>query len=331
MSDHALEVIKQVGSIHFEGNIIPHEWYKHLRYNDGKPNAIAAIILSEIVYWYRPGVEKDERTGRVLRYYKRFKDDKLQRSYGSFAEQFGFTKRQVRSAIDFLKDKGLITTELRIVPVKGGMPMSNVLYIEVVPEAIRRICLPCDIHVRVYDTERNPCDIHVTPSDTVSQTYTETTTETTYKEGGSAPATQDAPPQSEQPNDTDNRHDRKQSRLPATPHQAILDAYANQLGYKLPNAGKEVKAAKWLADNGYTPDQVVACYQHVKADKFYFDKHLSLTVIQQQIGAYLSKPTTTANRPKLSKEEQDARLLASRIGISIEEARREVQRQAVTV
>ncbi len=41
-----------------------------------------------------------------------------------------------------------------------------------------------------------------------------------------------------------------------------------------------------------------------------------------------AKPT---NRPKLTKEEQDARLLASRIGISIEEARREVQRQAVTV
>src|SRR5690348_4943871 len=97
--DRALSIVHAVGAIHLEGNIIPHEWFRHLRHKDGKPDMVAIVVLSEIVYWYRPRVEKDERTGKILGYYKRFRGDMLQRSHGSLAGQFGFTKRQVRSAL----------------------------------------------------------------------------------------------------------------------------------------------------------------------------------------------------------------------------------------
>ncbi|MFP1483844.1 hypothetical protein ACLB1S_19830 [Escherichia coli] len=37
--------------------------------------------FSEIVYWYRPTEVRDEHTGALLGYRKRFQGDKLQRSY----------------------------------------------------------------------------------------------------------------------------------------------------------------------------------------------------------------------------------------------------------
>ena len=137
----AYMVVHEVGSMNFEGNIIPASWFEHLRYDSGKPHVNAIIILSEVVYWYRPIEIRDERTGRLTGYRKKFKGDKLQRSYGSFAEQFGFTKKQARLAIEFLKEKGVITTELRTVEANGAK-LNNVLYLEPVPERLKQITYP---------------------------------------------------------------------------------------------------------------------------------------------------------------------------------------------
>lgn len=73
------------------------------------------------------------------------------------------------------------------------------------------------------------------------------------------------------------------------PHQSIIDAYAAELGYKLRSGGKEAGAAKWLANNEYTPEQVVSCYRSLKSDPWWTDKHLSLQTIANQIGAWITK------------------------------------------
>jgi hypothetical protein len=132
--------VAAIGRIHFEGNIIPHTWYKAITFPSGKTDLNAIVLLAEIVYWYRPTIELDEATGEVVNVRKKFRDDMLQRSYQQFADKFGLTRRQCEDAIARLVDNGLITKETRTVKTSTGT-MGNVLYVEPVPAAIQRISL----------------------------------------------------------------------------------------------------------------------------------------------------------------------------------------------
>ncbi|MBE3578959.1 MAG: hypothetical protein IMW83_03675 [Caldanaerobacter subterraneus] len=141
MSDREVinpEVLK-MAKINLEGNIIPQQWYRHITYPSGKPNPIAVTLLAEIVYWYRPVIERDPITGEVIGYRKKFKGDKLQRSYQSFADQFGFSKRQVQDAMKRLVELGLIRIEFRNIKTETGLTLTNVMYVEPVTEEIERI------------------------------------------------------------------------------------------------------------------------------------------------------------------------------------------------
>jgi len=122
--------VDAIGQMHLEGNVIPHTWYENIRLEStGKPDLIAITLLSEIVYWYRPSYVKEEASGRLLGMKKKFKADALQRSYDSFVEQFGFSKKQVREAMDRLEKLGIISRDFRTVQ-SNGTSLSNVLYID---------------------------------------------------------------------------------------------------------------------------------------------------------------------------------------------------------
>jgi hypothetical protein len=60
------EIVEQVGKIAFEGNVIPNEWYTHLRNENGKIQTNAALILADIVFWYRPIPIYDIKTGELI-------------------------------------------------------------------------------------------------------------------------------------------------------------------------------------------------------------------------------------------------------------------------
>jgi hypothetical protein len=135
----AMDIVMQVGEMHFEGNIIPQSWFEYLKYPSGKPYLIAVVILSEIVYWFRPREIRDERTGRPICYEKKFKGDALQRSYESFANQFGFTKREATDAIKYLVSEGVLRTELRTVTFDNKFKFPNVMFITVVPARLGEI------------------------------------------------------------------------------------------------------------------------------------------------------------------------------------------------
>lgn len=125
--------------MNWTGNIIPANWFKELRFPSGKPHVNAILILSDIVYWYRPTEIRDEHSGAFLGYRKKFKSDKLQRSYGAIGELFGLTKRQVKDAMDYLEDeKKLITREFRTVDTEAGR-LNNVLYIDLNVEELRKV------------------------------------------------------------------------------------------------------------------------------------------------------------------------------------------------
>lgn len=137
--------VMAIGQLNISGNVTPANWWKHIRLPSGRPDATAIALLSEIVYWYRPTEVRDEHTGALLGYRKRFQGDKLQRSYQAFAEQFGFGKRETADALKRLRDAGFITLDLRTVEMLDGVKCSNILFVGINPQAIAAITTPSSV------------------------------------------------------------------------------------------------------------------------------------------------------------------------------------------
>jgi hypothetical protein len=175
------KIVMEIGKINVTGNIISGNWFKHLRTPSGKPDSIGIILLSDIFYWYRPTEMRDEATGKVTGYKRKFKADKLQRSYEQFSKQFGFTKNQVRDAIKRLESAGLITVEFRNITTSSGLRLANVMYIEAVPEKISEITFDTGEEDTTYEISRGVRGNFSTPPMKKPYTNTETTTETTTK------------------------------------------------------------------------------------------------------------------------------------------------------
>jgi hypothetical protein len=181
------DLVDAIGEMAFEGHITPWSWYQTLRFANGKVDLIAITLLGDIVFWYRPVHEFDEATGNLIGTRKRFKADLLQRSYQSWAEQFGLTKRQAKDACFRLEnDYGVIRRVFRTIDTPTGR-LANVLFIAPVPEKIRAITHQRQTSdVRTSDLSR----LNVTPLTLERQTNTEITTEiTTGGEGERARAT----------------------------------------------------------------------------------------------------------------------------------------------
>ncbi|EFH3106759.1 replication protein [Escherichia coli] len=195
--------VMAIGQINISGNVTPANWWKHIRLPSGRPDATAIALLSEIVYWYRPTELRDEHTGALLGYRKRFQGDKLQRSYQAFAEQFGFGKRETADALKRLRDAGFITLDLRTVEMLDGVKCSNILFVGINPQAVAAITTPSSVSPEsnsnnaISDTaitlKRNTPQRHNgtgdTPNvDTNTEITTEITTETKNTIGASADA-----------------------------------------------------------------------------------------------------------------------------------------------
>ncbi|WP_067096124.1 hypothetical protein [Marinomonas atlantica] len=176
--------VAAIGRLGFTGNVTPKIWYKQISLPSGRPDHKAITLLSEILYWYRPTEIRDEHTGQVVGSRKKFSDDKLQRSYQSFADDFGMTKREVQDSLKRLRDAGLITLELRSKTV-GGNHLSNILFIEPVAIEIDRITFP-KVEANVTpscntssENSEDPPRENVGAPTSGCGTYTEITTETT--------------------------------------------------------------------------------------------------------------------------------------------------------
>lgn len=111
--------------IRISGNVIPESWYKEILRDNGKPYLLAIILLSEIVYWYRPTEERDESSGCVIGLKKRFHGDILQKSYQDLATKYGESRRTVKMAIDRLEELGLIRRIFRDIELKNGTKLPN--------------------------------------------------------------------------------------------------------------------------------------------------------------------------------------------------------------
>ena len=88
-----IAAVDEIGKIHFTRNIVPDEWYGTIQKESGKPYHLAIAILSDIVFWYRPVEIRDEATGKLVRWQKKFKGDMLQKSYKSY-------EKKLRESVD---------------------------------------------------------------------------------------------------------------------------------------------------------------------------------------------------------------------------------------
>lgn len=71
----------------------------------------------------------------------------------------------------------------------------------------------------------------------------------------------------------------------------IQTAYLSCVNYPVDWRKNEGHAAKWLSENGYTPDDVTGCYKAMKDQQFWKDKPLSLSSIKNAIGEWKSNAT----------------------------------------
>lgn len=169
-----------------QGLVIPYTWFQTIQLNE-KPYMPAIVILAEVVYWYRPSIIRDEVTGRVLGYKKKFKKDLLQKSRRGFVETFGLTKDQVYKGIKFLEDLGVIKNHLRNFE-ENGQTLNNVRFIELNYEILRKLTYPIVSEREGVVSEREgsrPQTIGVSSPD---ETNTEiTNTKTTSTENKKSP------------------------------------------------------------------------------------------------------------------------------------------------
>lgn len=177
-------IVDTIGKLNITGNVIPQSWYKTITKETGKPYLNAIVILSDIVYWYRPSEVRDEGTGDVVAYRKRFKSDFLQRSYSQIADQFGISKRDATNAIVALEKLGVVKRHFRKLEVEG-MTLNNVLFIELIPSVLERLTYPSITDNESGDTYHpnrgEGTTKKVTPQTQIGDTNTEITHKTTQE------------------------------------------------------------------------------------------------------------------------------------------------------
>ena len=138
-------IVDAMGSINITGNIIPAVWYRTITKENGKPYLLAIVILADIVYWYRPSEVRDQGTGHILGWKKKFSEDILRQSYQYYADLFGESKKTVKTAMDRLEKLQVIRREFRTVSYGEGLVCNNVMYVELKPDMLYRLTFPEEV------------------------------------------------------------------------------------------------------------------------------------------------------------------------------------------
>ena len=179
MTDDLTYEVAAMADIPIEGNIIPAEWLTSIKMETGKTDSISVLILSDIVYWYRPIIIRDEQSGRILGRRKKFRADLLQRSYTDLENLFGFSRSQIKDSLQRLEKRGLILRVFRNI-FTNGTTLTNVMFIKLFPEEVRKLTCKNGMGILPHtygDKSSYPITSIPTPVETNRQTYTETTTE----------------------------------------------------------------------------------------------------------------------------------------------------------
>jgi len=138
-------IVDAIGKIKRVGNRIDDCWYEHLKLplrrgeTEPKTDSVSVILLGDIFTWYEPTIKYDETTSEIISIKKKFSDNMLQKQYELWGRKFGYTKNQVKCAVDRLVNAGILKREFRNLTSKNGLKLNNIMYIELVPEKISEI------------------------------------------------------------------------------------------------------------------------------------------------------------------------------------------------
>lgn len=135
-------IVDQIGEMNIVGNMIPKIWYRTIVNEKGKTQYLAITILADIVYWYKPEEVRDERTGMVTGWKKRFRADYLQKTISVLVEEYDENERTILRALAVLEDLGVIKRHRRTIKYKSGIIARNVLYIELIPQKLYELTYP---------------------------------------------------------------------------------------------------------------------------------------------------------------------------------------------
>lgn len=192
--------VEGITELNIQGNIIPHSWYQHITFDVNKkgirkPDIISILLLSDFVYWYRATEYRDESSGNIIGYGRKFHGELLQKSQEALSTQFGFSKRQIKDALYRLEQKELIKRDYKVIKTKSGLVCSNVLFIDLNVAAIKEITFSILKHPRNFKNSpgyvqtADGTRLNVSGQTSKRHTYTESTTENTNKEVVSPQAT----------------------------------------------------------------------------------------------------------------------------------------------
>lgn len=185
--------VEQIAQIEITGNIIPVNWYKTILKDNGKPDLVAIQILADIVYWYKPTEIRDERTGNIQGYVRKFHGEYLQKTYKSYADMFGISEHLVKQSVKQLEKLKVIERVFKTLTV-GEMTLSNVLFLKINPETLIKLNEKPSLETEIDDTYgqkmttpmgKNCPDLYIKNDHTYGQSLPrhiqETTPETTTK------------------------------------------------------------------------------------------------------------------------------------------------------
>lgn len=174
------------------GNIVPSIWFQTITKSDlkhPKPNLLAINILSDIVYWYRPTEVRDETTGALLGYRKKFRADLMQRSYRELSAIYGHSIAAIKDAVVFLENLGVIERVFRTI-FAGGSCLNNVMYLSLNVDRLKQLTYPPQ-EISMEEGSKSPAGVAKStrsavkisggPVDKSTHTNTESTPDTTPK------------------------------------------------------------------------------------------------------------------------------------------------------
>lgn len=187
------EIVDKMQKIVLTGNVVPLTWCETIHFPPNKrgvqkPYVNAILALSDIVYWYRPAEVRDESSGEFVGYRKRFKGEYLQRSYRSLAKRLGISIGQAKEAINHLVELGVVIKHIQKIERVGDTVLSNVLYLELVPERLFELTYPTEhrgwgVQTPYPSPFEHPTLVqsNVSPSMIESTTYTKNTSKNTIE------------------------------------------------------------------------------------------------------------------------------------------------------
>ncbi len=137
--------VDALGDLSFTGNIIADEWYKLIRKpKTGEAYLLAINILSDIVYWMRPTEVRDERTGEVIGWKKKFYGEMLQKSYQAYADKYGKSRKTIKLAFDHLVNLGVVKRYFYDIKYETGNVIPNQMFLDLDLEVLKKITYPKD-------------------------------------------------------------------------------------------------------------------------------------------------------------------------------------------